>query len=126
MKHQLRQWYYRVCLFLGIYKREDFVTVSDVLNEAYIDLYSSSYTNGLCVLLNHALYKCAGINTYYIRKYIPKFTKKFVGAPKRTRCGYWWPDLHGLEAREIRLEALTKLYNYYIDHDELILKGKEL
>lgn len=38
MKHQLRQWYYRVCLFLGIYKREDFVTVSDVLNEAYKEL----------------------------------------------------------------------------------------
>lgn len=123
MKHQLRQWYYRVCLFLGIYKREDFVTVSDVLNEAYI----SSYTNGLCVLLSRALYKCAGINAYRtIVKYIPKFTKKFVGAPERTRNGYWWPDLHGLEAREIRLEALTKLYNYYIDHDELILKGKKL
>lgn len=127
MKHQLRQWYYRVCLFLGIYKMEDFVTVSDVVNEAYIDLYSSPCTNGLCLLLRDALYKHAGIYAYStIVKYIPKFTKKFVGAPKRTRCGYWWPDLHGLEAREIRLEALTKLYNYYIDHDELILKGKDL
>lgn len=126
MKHRLRQWYYRICIFLGIYKREDFVTVSEVLNEAYRDLCSSPCTNGLCVLLNLALYKCAGIDTYYIRKYIPKFTKKFVGAPKRTRCGYWWPDLHGQEAREIRLDALQTLLNYYNAHDELILKGKEL
>lgn len=26
----------------------------------------------------------------------------------------------------VRLEALAKLHNYYIDRDELILKGKEL
>ena len=127
MKHQLRQWYYRVCLFLGIYKMEDFVTVSEVVNEAYKELYSSPNTNGLCVLLNRALCKLAGIYAYGITvKYIPKFTKKFVGAPERTCNDFWWPDLHGIEAREIRLEALTKLYNYYIDHDELILKGKEL
>lgn len=126
MKHQLRQWYYRICIFLGIYKREDFVTVSDVLNEAYKDLYSSPCTNGLCILLQHALYKHAGIDTYTAVKYIPKFTKKFVGAPERTRCGYWWPDLHGQEAREIRLDALQTLFNHYYAHDELILKGKEL
>lgn len=126
MKHQLRQWYYRVCLFLGIYKREDFVTVSDVLNEAYKNFYYSLREKGLCVSLNSALYKCAGIDTCSPRKYIPKFTKKFVGAPKQTFFGFWWPDLLGLQSREIRLEALTKLYNYYINHDELILKGKEL
>lgn len=47
MKHQLRQWYYRVCLFLGIYKREDFVTVSEVVNEAYGELYAYSHAEGL-------------------------------------------------------------------------------
>lgn len=126
MKHQLRQWYYRVCLFLGIYKREDFVTVSDVLNEAYKDFYSSPHKKGLCFFLESALYKCAGICTYSPRKYIPKFTKKFVGAPEGACCGFWWPHLHGLEAKEIRLDALQTLFYYYEAHDELILKGKEL
>lgn len=126
MKHQLRQWYYRICIFLGIYKREDFVTVSEVLNEAYRDLCSSPCTNGLCILLQLALDNRAGIFTYYVTKYIPKFTKKFVGAPERTCNGYWWPDLHGQEAREIRIDALQTLLNYYCAHDELILKGKEL
>lgn len=126
MKHQLRQWYYRVCLFMGIYKREDFVEVSDVLNEAYKELYSLPHRKGLCVLLNSALYKCAGIDACSPRKYIPKFTQEFVGAPKQNSFGFWWPDLHGLQSKEIRLEALAKLYNYYINHDELILKGKEL
>lgn len=110
----------------NIQEREDFVTVSEVVSEAYVDLRSSPCTNGLCLLLHLALDKCAGINTGYIRKYIPKFTKKFVGAPKRTRGGLWWPDLHGQEAKEIRLEALRALLNYYYEHDELILKGKEL
>lgn len=126
MKHQLRQWYYRVCLFLGIYKREDFVTVSEVVEEAYDNFYSFHRERGLCASLNSALYKCAGIDTYSPRNYIPKFTQKFVGAPEQTFFGFWWPDLHGLEAKEIRLEALTKLHNYYIDHDELILKRNEL
>ena len=126
MKHQLRQWYYRVCLFLGIYKKEDFATIAEVVEEAYDNFYSSHRERGLCASLNPALYKCAGIDTCYPRKYIPKFTKKFVGAPERTFFGIWWPELRGPEAREIRLKALTKLYNYYIDHDELILKGKKL
>ena len=126
MKHQLRQWYYRVCLFLGIYKREDFVTVSDVLNEAYKNLYSSPDPKGLCSLLNSALYNCAGIDTYFPREYIPKFTKEFVGAPEQTSFGFWWPDLHGFEAKEVRIKALIKLFNYYYAHDELIKKQKNL
>ena len=76
--------------------------------------------------LKSALYKCAGICTCNPRKYIPKFTKEFVGAPKGTCCGFWWPHLRGLKAKEIRLDALQTLFYYYTAHDELILKGKEL
>lgn len=129
MKHQLRQWYYRVCLFLGIYKREDFVTVSEVVMEAYRELYAYSHTEGLCILLRKALYRKAGItiDADEIQRYIPKFTRQFVGAPKeRSHSAYWWKLMNGEESRTVRLEALTKLHNYYIDHDELILKGKEL
>lgn len=129
MKHQLRQWYYRVCLFLGIYKREDFVTIAEVVEDAYENLYDHSYAKGLCVLLAGALLRKAKILTYLneIQRYIPKFTRQFVGAPKeRQYLAYWWETTNGEESRTVRLEALTKLYNYYIDHDELILKGKEL
>ena len=125
MKHQLRQWYYRVCLFLGIYKREDFVTVSEVVKGAYRDLHTHSYVGGLCIFLRRTLWRKAKIliNIDEVQRYIPKFTRQFVGAPKeRLRSDYWWEE--GL--RTVRLEALTKLYNYYIDHDELILKGKKL
>lgn len=129
MKHQLRQWYYRVCLFLGIYKREDFVTVSEVVKDAYRDLYACSYVEGLCILLKRALWYKAdiAIDINEIPRVIPKFTRQFVGAPKERLCfGYWWDIANGEEARTVRLEALIKLYNYYIDHDELILKRKEL
>lgn len=129
MKHQLRQWYYRVCLFLGIYKREDFVKVSEVVKYAYRELYTCSYADGLCVSLIGALSRKAKIivRMNEVQRYIPKFTRRFVGAPKeRLRFDYWWETTKGEESRNVRLEALTKLHNYYIDHDELILKGKEL
>lgn len=129
MKHQLRQWYYRVCLFLGIYKREDFVNVSEVVKGAYRDLRTHSYVDGLCVFLRRALWRKAkiSININEVQRYIPKFTRYFVGAPKeRLRFDYWWVISDEEESRTVRLEALDKLYNYYINHDELILKGKEL
>lgn len=128
MKHQLRQWYYRVCLFLGIYKREDFVKVSEVVKEAYRDLYTSSYVEGLCILLRRALWDKAKIviDIDEIQRVIPKYTRQFVGVPKeRLRSGYWW-TMRGEKSRAVRLEALAKLYNFYINHDELILKGEEL
>lgn len=129
MKHQLRQWYYRVCLFLGIYKREDFVTVSEVVMDAYRELYNCSYTEGLCCFLGEAL-RCKAeivIDFDKIQRYIPKFTRQFVGAPKeRWRCAYWWDTTNEEESRTVRLEALAKLYNYYVAHDELILKGKNI
>ena len=57
MKHQLRQWYYRVCLFLGIYKREDFVTIAEVVMDAYREIYNRSYClGGLCGFLRRTLY----------------------------------------------------------------------
>ena len=129
MKHQLRQWYYRVCLFLGIYKREDFVTVSEVVWDAYRNLCTHSYTDGICVFLRRALWCKAKIAIGFdeVQRYIPKFTRRFVGAPKeRLHLDYWWELTKEEESRTVRLEALTKLYNYYIDHDELILKGKML
>lgn len=129
MKHQLRQWYYRVCLFLGIYKREDFVKVSEVVKGAYIDLRTCFYAEGLCFFLRRALYNKAKIPIGFneIQRYVPKFTRRFVGAPEgRLHLNYWWKLTDGEESRTVRLEALTKLFNYYIDHDELILKGKEL
>lgn len=129
MKHQLRQWYYRVCLFLGIYKREDFVTVSEVVKDAYRDLYDCPCASGLCVLLTIALYSKTKIviSIGEIPRYIPKFTRQFLGAPKERRCyAYWWEITEGEESRTVRLEALTKLYNYYVTHDELILKGKRI
>lgn len=129
MKHQLRQWYYRICLFLGIYKREDFVTIAEVVIDAYEELYDCPCASGLCGLLRRAL--CSKTKTVIcideIPRYIPKFTRQFLGAPKERWCyAYWWNITKGEESRTVRLEALTKLYNYYIDHDELILKGKEL
>ena len=129
MKHQLRQWYYRVCLFLGIYTREDFVTVSEVVKDAYRDLYACYYVEGLCAFLKGALLLKAEIvvGISEIQRYIPKFTRQFLGAPKERLCyAYWWDNTKGEESRTVRLEALAKLHNYYIDHDELILKGKEL
>lgn len=129
MKHQLRQWYYRVCLFLGIYKRSDFVKVSEVVNDAYRDLYAYSHASGLCILLREALWYKAkiSIDVDEIPRYIPKFTRQFVGAPKeRWNYAYWWEIMNREESRTVRLEALTKLYNYYINHDELILKRKKL
>lgn len=129
MKHQLRQWYYRVCLFLGIYKREDFIKVSEVVKDAYIGLYNDSYVEGLCIFLIRALWRKAKISIGLdeVQRYIPKFTRQFVGAPKeRLRSDYWWEITKGEESRTVRLEALTKLYNYYINHDELILKGEKL
>lgn len=129
MKHQLRQWYYRICIFLGIYKMEDFVKVSEVVKGAYRELYSCSYTEGLCIFLGKALRRKAeiAVDMGEIQRYIPKFTRQFVGAPKeRSHSAYWWKLTNGEESRTVRLEALTKLYNYYINHDELILKGKEL
>ena len=128
MKHQLRQWYYRVCLFLGIYKREDFVKVSEVVKDAYRNLYANYHVSGLCILLGESLRHKAEIKIAIneIQRYIPKFTRRFVGAPKeRLHACYWW-KLMSEESRTVRLKALTKLHNYYIDHDELILKGKEL
>lgn len=129
MKHQLRQWYYRVCLFMGIYKREDFVTIAEVVEEAQSDLRATPYAVGLCAFLSRALLLKAEISIPIsdIQRYIPKFTRRFVGAPKeRLHFSYWWETTMEEESRTVRLEALTKLYNYYIDHDELILKGKEL
>ena len=129
MKHQLRQWYYRVCLFLGIYKREDFVTIAEVVRDAYRDFYDCSCLGGLCGFLRISLCSKAEImiSVDKIQRYIPKFTRRFLGAPKgRWHCAYWWDITKGEKSRTVRLEALTKLYNYYIDHDELILKGKEL
>lgn len=129
MKHQLRQWYYRVCLFLGIYKSEDFVKVSEVVNVAYRNLYTHPFVEGLCIFLRRALWCKAeiSININEVQRYIPKFTRQFVGAPKeRLRSDFWWDITQGEESRTVRLEALTKLYNYYINHDELILKGKKL
>ena len=129
MKHQLRQRYYRICIFLGIYKREDFVTVSEVVKDAYRDLYSCSCVCGLCGFLIKALIHKAeiAVGVGEIQRYIPKFTRQFVGAPKERWCyAYWWETTKGEESRTVRLEALAKLHNYYIDHDELILKGKEL
>lgn len=129
MKHQLRQWYYRVCLFLGIYKREDFVSIAMVVNDAQRELRNAHYVDGLCILLGKAL-RCKAeisINISEIQRYIPKFTRQFVGAPKeRSHSAFWWKITNGEESRTVRLEALTKLYNYYLDHDELILKGKVL
>lgn len=129
MKHQLRQWYYRVCLFLGIYKREDFVKVSEVVKNAYKNFCDCCYLDGLCIFLRRALWIKAkiSIDIGEVQRYIPKFTRQFLGAPKeRLRFDYWWSISEEEESRTVRLEALTKLYNYYINHDELILKEKEL
>lgn len=127
MKHKLRQWYYRVCLFMGIYKSEDFVTAYQVVNKSYEVLLNMRCKVGLCVLLSNALDTVAGINTFHPSRYISKFTKRFLGAPKEeSYAGYWWPELNREESYAVRLEALRKLCDYYIEHDELILKGKRL
>lgn len=129
MKHQLRQWYYRICLFLGIYKREDFVKVSEVVKAAYRDVYAQPHAEGLCISLSGALLDKAKIivDLSKVQRYIPKFTRQFVGAPKeRLHKCYWWSVTSGEESRTVRLDALQTLFNYYYEHDELILKGKKL
>lgn len=129
MKHQLRQWYYHICLFLGIYKREDFVRVSDIVNEACLRFNAPENPIGLCVTLRDALYIKANVSVLDlgdIPRYVHKFTPDFLDAPLPYGIkGYWWP-VEKEDARQVRTEALTKLCNYYVDNDELILKGKRL
>ena len=132
----MRQIYYRVCLFLGIYKREDFVTAWYVVNTAYnrYKKIPAFAWGGLCQTFRNSLRDVAGIIVSYedIHKYIPKFNPKFLGAEvNKRKSPFWWPDLvtstNAKQAYYLRLEALKKLQEYYFyERTILIKKGKYL
>lgn len=121
----MRQTYYRICLFLGIYKREDFVTAYDIVNYA-LKNYPETGVAGICRMLQNALYDLAGIKIHWSRvpKYLKKFNKHFLGAPESDNGLFWWPQLAGDKAlaRYVRIRALGVLKAYYFKHNILIKK----
>lgn len=127
----MRQFYYRICLFLGIYKEEDFVTVYRVVQSAYesyrkLPVYA---WKGLCPTLCRALADIAHRQVSYknIRSYIGKFNPKFLGAKVDMRkSAFWWPDAINAsdcgQAYYLRLEALEKLQSYYFEHSSILIR----
>ena len=127
----MRQIYYRVCLFLGIYKEEDFVTVYRVVQSAY-----ESYRKlpvpawkGLCPTLCQALVDIAHRQVSYknISRYIGKFNPKFLGAKvDMQKSCFWWPDaLKATDSKQayyLRLEALEKLQAYYFEYSSILIR----
>lgn len=130
----MRQLYYRLCIRLGIYKEEDFVTVWRVVNAAYWAYRKMSNWVGLCQILCNSLREIAGISISYkdIPKYIPKFNPEFLGAKvDKRKSPFWWPDLIATadtkQAYYLRLGALEKLRDYYFYSPKILIKkGKRL
>lgn len=124
----MRQVYYRICLFLGIYKREDFVTAYDIVSHA-LKNYPETGVPGMCGRLQNALQALADIVIAWseVPKYLKKFNKYFLDAPESDEP-FWWPQYRNDEAmaRYVRLHALEVLKTYYFNHNVLIKKGKRL
>lgn len=130
----MKQLYYKVGILLGIFKSEDFVKASQVIAKA-IEIFKK-VPMGLCRSLTKAFiyYDIFGIiNGEDVHKILHKFNPGFLEA-KYTHTNlmenpfyigspcwgkYWWDawDYHP------RLNALNKLYKYYLAHDILIKKS---
>lgn len=145
----MKQLYYKVGLLLGIFKSEEFVKASQVINKAlniYKDLYNKStkiieigkyrMTIGLCRAMRDA-FNSYGMDHVldgrHIHKILRKFNPGFLNA-KYTHTNlmkhpfyygspcwgkYWWED----DDYYSRLNALNKLQRYYMANDILIKKS---
>lgn len=150
----MKQLYYKVGLILGIFKSEDFVKASQVVakaieffnkdNDRVIELFnedsdSGTYEthSGLCRSLVRSFRYHGMKRVLYgedVHKILHKFNPGFLEAkytytnlmknPLYTdsQCWghYWWDD----GDYYLRLNALNKLYRYYLAHDILIKKSK--
>lgn len=140
----MKQLYYKVGLILGIFKSEDFVKASQVVAKAIEffnedhdkDTYEAPGAPGLCRSLVRAFrYYGMGRVLYGedVHKVLYKFNPGFLEA-KYTYTNlmenpfyidspcwghYWWDDGDYYP----RLNALNKLYRYYLAHDILIKKS---
>lgn len=127
----MRQIYYRVSLFLGIYKREDFVTAHEVVKYAIVHYpVHPKHWIGICIMLARALQVVAKIERAHYTEahcYIKALNKKFFGLPndKNQMYDYWW-ETKGNEAKNVRIKALKKMLEYYSEHEVLIKKGHVL
>lgn len=126
----MRQFYYRLCIWLGIYKREDFVTVHEVVKHAIIHypVHPKNWA-GICIVLSNALATVARVSVRYsnVRRYIGALNPEFFGLSSKSmgEHDYWWSTKDS-EAKYIRLEALRKMLAYYTEHEVLIKKFKRL
>lgn len=149
----MKQLYYRVGLILGIFKSGEFVKASWVVAKAIEFFNDDSYRviecfnedpdsdtyethSGLCRPLVRA-FRYHGMNRVLygedVHKILYKFNPGFLKA-KYTHTNlmthpfyidspcwekYWWDD----GEYYLRLNALNKLYRYYLAHDILIKKS---
>lgn len=126
----MRQIYYRLCIFLGIYRREDFVTAYDVVKYAikHYPVHPGRWV-GICIMLRNALYTVAKVNIHYskVRRYIGALNPEFFGLSSKFKDehDYWW-STRDSEAKYIRLAALKQMLTYYTEHEVLIKIGKRL
>ena len=137
----MKQLYYRVGLILGIFKSRDFVKASWVVAKA-IEFFNEDHDRGaykalgLCKSLVRA-FRYHGMNRVFdgedVHKILYKFNPGFLEA-KYTYTNlienpfyidspcwehYWWDDGDYYP----RLNAMNKLYRYYLAHDILIKKS---
>lgn len=147
----MKQLYYKVGLILGIFKSKDFVKASWVVAKAIEFFNDDSYRGivsnddspvyayaslGLCRSLVRA-FRYHGMNRVFygedVHKILYKFNPGFLKA-KYTHTNlmenpfyidspcwgqYWWDE----GEYYLRLNALNKLYRYYLAHDILIKKS---
>ena len=126
----MRQIYYRLCIRLGIYKREDFVTAREVVKYAIVHYpVHPKHWIGICIALRDALATVARVNICYskVRKYLGALNPKFFGLSSKFRDehDYWW-STEVREAKFVRIKALKKMLEYYLKHEVLIRKGHVL
>lgn len=127
----MRQLYYRLCIRLGIYKREDFVTAHEVVKYAIVHypVHPKHWTS-ICIMLANALQVVAKIKRAHyteVHHYIKALSPEFFGFSRKfiDLHDYWW-DTEGNEAKNVRIKALKKMLEYYTNHEVLIKKGHVL
>lgn len=137
----MKQLYYKVGLILGIFKSEDFVKASQVVAKA-IEFFNGDHDKGahealgLCRSLVRAFRYHGMYRVLYgkcVHRILHKFNPGFLEA-KYTHTNlmeypfyinspcwerYWWDSGDYYP----RLNALNKLYRYYLSHDILIKKS---